>query len=526
MPPQPIRPEIEESLQPFSPSALQPFLRALLDEQQRLQTPVASFARAHDRLSPSALQSFSPSLIPLTAPKPGEQYAFQVDLDACTGCKACVAACHSLNGLDETEAWRDVGLLLGSAPNAADRTTLQSFSPSAFQPFSQTVTSACHHCADPGCLNGCPVRAYEKDPVTGIVRHLDDQCIGCSYCILKCPYDVPKYNDRLGIVRKCDLCHGRLAGGEAPACVQACPTHAISIVNVPVAPGPKADTSFFLPGAPDPAHTQPTTRYVSRRPLPAGLVPADAAALHVQPAHGPLVLMLVGTQASVGALAAGAGIFAALAAALGLGASVLHLGRPLRAWRAFLGLRRSWLSREIVVFGLYPPLLAATFLPALAAFARPAALFVGLVGVACSVMIYADTPRREWRLARTALHFVGTVTLLALATAFATAKGHPPTLAAALMGATLAKLAVESALARNHRQHRLRAGPLRRASRSRLLLAALGGVLLPAAALLDPAGAAGHAALALVALLAGELCERLLFFRSVDPSKMPGVASS
>ena len=43
-----------------------------------------------------------------------------------------------------------------------------------------------------GCLNGCPVLAYEKDPVTGIVRHLDDQCIGCQYCMLKCPYDVPQ----------------------------------------------------------------------------------------------------------------------------------------------------------------------------------------------------------------------------------------------------------------------------------------------------------------------------------------------
>jgi DMSO reductase anchor subunit len=322
------------------------------------------------------------------------------------------------------------------------------------------------------------------------------------------------------------MCHGRLAEGEAPACVQACPTHAISIVNVSVAPGPKVDTSAFLAAAPDPAHTQPTTRYVSRRPLPAELAPADAAALHVQPAHWPLVLMLVGTQASVGALAAGSASLAAVTAAFGLAASVLHLGQPLRAWRAFLGLRRSWLSREIVVFGLYPPLLAATFLPALARFATPAALAVGLAGVACSVMIYADTPRREWRFARTVLHFAGTVALLALATAFALSAGRAPTVAALLIGTAVAKLIAEYALAQNDRQRRLRAGPLRRASRSRVLLAVLGGVLLPTAALLDPVGAQGHAALAFVALLAGELCERFLFFRSVDPYKMPGVASS
>ena len=58
-------------------------------------------------------------------------------------------------------------------------------------PVLQHVTTACHHCLDPACLNACPVDAYEKDPVTGIVRHLDDQCFGCQYCTLACPYDAP-----------------------------------------------------------------------------------------------------------------------------------------------------------------------------------------------------------------------------------------------------------------------------------------------------------------------------------------------
>jgi DMSO reductase anchor subunit len=234
----------------------------------------------------------------------------------------------------------------------------------------------------------------------------------------------------------------------------------------------------------------------------------------------------VGTQVSVGALAAGAKELAAFAAVAGLASSVFHLGQPLRAWRAFLGLRRSWLSREIVVFGLYPPLLAASFLPSFAPLATLAALLVGLTGVFCSVMIYADTPRREWRLSRTGLHFGGTVALIALATTFTLSHGQSSTLAFALIAATVAKLAAESGAARNDRQRRLRAGPLHRATRSRVLFATLGGVLLPLASLLDPAGAPGHASLALVALIAGEICERLLFFRSVDPSKMPGVASS
>ncbi|MDB4375400.1 4Fe-4S dicluster domain-containing protein, partial [bacterium] len=185
----------------------------LLVEQSNLQTPVAQFSKIHD--NHELRTDLYKHLIPLEKPAKGEQYTFQVELDKCTGCKACLVACHTLNGLDEDEAWREVGLLEGGddAPG-----------------FQQTVTTACHHCLEPECMHGCPVGAYEKEPDTGIVRHLDDQCIGCEYCILKCPYDAPKYSHKRGIVRKCDMCHQRLTEGEAPACVQACPTEAISII--------------------------------------------------------------------------------------------------------------------------------------------------------------------------------------------------------------------------------------------------------------------------------------------------------
>ncbi len=125
-----------------------------------------------------------------------------------------------MNGLDAGESWRSVGVVVGVGPAGCTQ---------------QTVTTACHHCVEPACLVGCPVDAYEKDPVTGIVRHLDDQCIGCSYCTWTCPYEVPRFNERLGIVRKCDLCSDRLGAGEAPACVQACPTGAIAVGVVDVA---------------------------------------------------------------------------------------------------------------------------------------------------------------------------------------------------------------------------------------------------------------------------------------------------
>lgn len=512
-----------------------PLLDELLAEQQRLQTPVAQFAEAHASGSVSSLAARHSALIPLSAPQVGEQYAFEVDLDSCTGCKSCVAACHSLNGLDETETWRDVGLLVST---------------SRARPFSQTVTTACHHCADPACLNGCPVLAYDKDPITGIVRHLDDQCIGCSYCILKCPYDVPKFSSRLGIVRKCDMCHDRLAHGEAPACVQSCPTHAIRIVTVSRT---EATNPSFLSAAPDPGYTQPTTRYISKRPQTPDLVAGDATVLKPQPPHWPLVALLMLMPMAVGcgvvdkllslqtpALA----VLCWLAGAAGLSCSVLHLGQPKRAWRIFLGLRRSWLSREAVVFGAWFPL--ATLYTAvrldwlqlapgpLRSTLATTTAALGALGLFCSVMIYADTRRVFWRVRNTATRFFGSAAILGLASALC-APAAPRWLAFALLGATIAKLMLEAraleplngdrdTLTPERKTALLLAGPLRPTNELRAACAFLGGIALPLMIALGVAPAT-LAWPGLALCLGGELAERYLFFRAVDAPKMPGLAS-
>ena len=255
-------------------------------------------------------------LIPLERPRPGQQYGFEIDLDTCTGCKACVTACHSLNGLDDDESWRSVGLLHGAdpVPSLVSSPTLV---PAAFDgggesiadairarhatsrvpavvPSQQTVTTGCHHCVDPACLKGCPVDAYEKDLITGIVKHLDDQCIGCGYCTLTCPYEVPRYNASRGIVRKCDMCSDRLEVGEAPACVQACPNSAITIAVVDKAEMvARAAGTTLVPGAPRSEITAPTTVYRSTRPSIAAMQPADRFALRPAEAHPPLSVMLV-----------------------------------------------------------------------------------------------------------------------------------------------------------------------------------------------------------------------------------------
>jgi formate dehydrogenase iron-sulfur subunit len=567
-------------------------LDAILAEQQDL-TAVERFAHKHDKGHlPGGGKTYR-DLIPMTAPAAGQQYAFEVDLDVCTGCKACVTGCHNMNGLDEGEVWRTVGVLHGGTPEA---------------PSQQTVTTSCHHCLEPACLSGCPVKAYEKDPVTGIVKHLDDQCIGCQYCVFMCPYDAPKYSKDRGIVRKCDMCSDRLAHGEAPACVASCPNEAIRITVVDLTAAIQAtEASAFLPGAPTPADTLPTTVYKSARVAPRNMLPADFYSTSPEHAHPPLVVMLVLTQLSVGAfvlqflvqsLMAPAAQAAAEARALGMrgalcalglamvamGASTLHLGRPRYAFRAFLGLRTSWLSREIIGFSLYaglaaayagsfflPPLLGerlgrfeplvASLVPALGY----AAAGAGIAGVLCSVMVYAATRRQHWRAETTGGKFLltavvlgaATVLLVSMATAGATATpsglpafvtwGAHQILSELLLGAAAVKMLSELATFLHLRDPHhtvlkrtaiLMARDLRSFTLVRFVTGAAGGLVLPTISMLlirhatqtgTPVSRAALVTLAAASFalcLVGELLERFMFFAAAPASKMPGGVGS
>lgn len=498
----------------------------LLAEQQSL-TAVERFSALHER---SSVKERYAALLPVRSPGAGEQYRFEVNLDACTGCKACVAACHSMNGLDDDEAWRDVGMIVADG-------------------YQQTVTTACHHCADPACANGCPVKAYEKDATTGIVKHLDDQCIGCQYCMLKCPYEVPKYNERLGIVRKCDMCSQRLAVGEAPACVQACPTSAISIRLV----RPNTMTAALVPGAFDERYTQPTTRYVSAHSIPVAAQAADQQVLRVQHAHVPLIVMLLLTQlsagwfcaASVSPQTAGPLVIAATVVLFaGLTASVFHLGRPLGAWRFFLGLRRSWMSREILVFSglaaIAPLVVAGVCDPgpeglnniiALVGNLAPTwsqapatAALLALVAVFTSAMIYIDTRRSWWTASRTLTSFFGTVVKLgASGSAALLAHAHDVRgFTAAALGAGAVLWFIEPVLARQHPlSRRIIREKLRGWHRVQRALA-LTAMSCQAIGLFNPHLTPWLAPVAFTASLIACTCERVLFFKAVDAPKMPG----
>jgi Fe-S-cluster-containing dehydrogenase component/DMSO reductase anchor subunit len=399
------------------------FIDQLLQEQSDL-TAVERFSKAHDNMEKRgqpALEKHYKELLPIDPLKPGEQFAFEVNLDACTGCKACVVGCHHMNGLDEKETWRKVDLLKGNEAS----------------PSVQHLTSACHHCVEPGCLTGCPVQAYEKDETTGVVSHLDDQCIGCRYCELKCPYEVPQYNDKLGIVRKCDMCIGRLKEGEAPACVQSCPNEAIKITTVKqktIVDMIRENTE--MPGNPSSLTTYPTTQFTGGSTKPLFNTESKPQLAH---AHMPLAIMLPLTQVGFGLLCASilsntilsnplSSLWGFTALMAGLAAAPMHLGSPKNAWKSFLGARTSWLSREMLAFGpfaasavalsateLAPTLGYASILdpfkPIIDTIIPLAVIFTGIPAIICSAMIYIDTPRPLWKFGNTGLRFGASVGL-------------------------------------------------------------------------------------------------------------------
>ena len=134
------------------------------------------------------------------------------DLTRCTGCEACVAACREINEAQEEPTSR----LSASTWTVIERHGVIN------------IKRQCMHCVDPACASVCPVAALKKTP-EGPVTYDESRCIGCRYCMVACPFSVPKYEwtRALPRIRKCIFCaQKRLARGEAPACTSVCPSKA------------------------------------------------------------------------------------------------------------------------------------------------------------------------------------------------------------------------------------------------------------------------------------------------------------
>lgn len=144
--------------------------------------------------------------------------AILTDTTKCIGCRECVLACKARYGLsdDIPRRWtRHDGLSSRNWTSIVER------------PYHVYVRKQCRHCEEPACVSVCPVGALHKSE-TGAVVYDADKCMGCRYCMMACPYGIPRYDwDKpVPYVRKCILCDPYVKKGGTPACTEACPTGA------------------------------------------------------------------------------------------------------------------------------------------------------------------------------------------------------------------------------------------------------------------------------------------------------------
>lgn len=391
----------------------------LLERMQQNDAASFPFTTETDESIVASFCGFGSSKHALRMPESGEQYRFHFDMTKCIGCKCCVVACNEQNGNPADILWRRVGEIEGGIYPQTHR---------------HYLSIGCNHCLEPTCMTGCPVDAYSKDDITGIVRHSADACIGCQYCTWNCSYGVPQYNPERGVVGKCDMCYGRLTSGQSPACVSACPEDAIQIELVQIADWRKEYKEHAnSPGMPSADDSISTTRFTLPSKLPNDLQKVNLSHLHIEHAHWPLIFMTVLTQLSVGAFTAiwsmqalGVGAhrvasIVALVIAFGaLSASTLHLGRPIHAARALKMWRRSWLSREVLMFtlfagaaSLYSGLLFFGF--SAASFLGTATVLFGIGGVGASARLYLAPGRPAWNSPLTIAEFFATSAVLGFA---------------------------------------------------------------------------------------------------------------
>ncbi len=174
------------------------------------------------------------------------QLGFYIDVERCTGCKTCMAACRDKKNSPQGVKLRRVTEFSGGDWKKQKDGSWKS------DVFAYYTSISCNHCSDPACVKVCPTKAHYKRESDGLVLIDQSKCIGCGACARACPYGAPQLNTQIRKMSKCDACADRLAEGLNPICVDACPQRAIEFGDISelrkkygslaaVAPMPEAD---------------------------------------------------------------------------------------------------------------------------------------------------------------------------------------------------------------------------------------------------------------------------------------------
>lgn len=133
-----------------------------------------------------------------------------VDVVRCAGCRECVKACKQIHDFP-------------GDPKTTTELSATAYTALVERPDGVNVRDLCRHCLTPSCASVCPVAALKKTDL-GPVTYDVSRCIGCRYCMVACPFNVPRYewDEPVPAVRKCDMCHDRMLEGKNPACADAC----------------------------------------------------------------------------------------------------------------------------------------------------------------------------------------------------------------------------------------------------------------------------------------------------------------
>jgi Fe-S-cluster-containing dehydrogenase component len=141
-----------------------------------------------------------------------QEYAFFIDYSRCIGCQACVQACQ------ECDTHRGRPMIHLETIQRRDSV--------------QTAPQVCMHCENPVCARVCPADAIKQTPDGITQSSLQPRCIGCTNCVMACPFGVPKYYAEIDQMMKCDMCYDRTSVGKRPMCATVCPSGALAYTTL------------------------------------------------------------------------------------------------------------------------------------------------------------------------------------------------------------------------------------------------------------------------------------------------------